>query len=650
MFSVAFAALSFLQPEKNQYVYKLEGFTEQWLPVDNNVRKITFTNIDPGTYYFHVKASNNDGIWNEKGSSIKITILPPFWKTNLAYTFYALFFVLGLILSRRIIQSQERLKFKLAQERQEAQRRHELDLLKIRFFTNVSHEFRTPLSLILSPIEKILKENPESGHLPQLQLIQRNTRRLLNLVNQLLDFRKMEVQEIALHPTTGDIIPFIKEVAFTFSDLSENKNIKFQFVTQLESLEATFDQDKIEKVLNNLLSNAFKFTPEGGWVTIEVKLEESKFSDTFPSKNFIIQVKDSGIGISEENQEKIFKRFFQSEIAGSMVNQGSGIGLAITKKFVRLHKGRIFVESVPGKGSCFTVILPIAHAEAFKPAITSEAIPIRVLRPASLEPDISRMKASKKPVILLIEDNEDFRFYLKDNLSLYYEVKEAVNGQQGWQQVLSLLPNLVVSDITMPEMDGLTLNRKIRKDPRTAHIPVILLTANATEDQKLAGYEMGANAYITKPFNFEILLAQIKNLVAQQTTYRQALEPKREINPQEITITSLEEKLIQKAIAITEKQMGNPDFSVEELSRELGMSRVNLYKKLLAITGKAPLEFIRTIRLKRAAQLLRESQLTIAEVAYEVGFNNPKYFTKYFKEEFKELPSLYAIKNKEKVS
>ncbi|QNF35955.1 helix-turn-helix domain-containing protein [Adhaeribacter swui] len=650
MFTIGFAALNFLQPEKNQYAYQLEGFNEQWLTVDNKLHRVTFTNLDPGTYTFRVKATNNDGLWNPKGAALKITILPPFWKTNLALGIYILLIILALWLARQIVLGQERLKYKLAQERLEGQRRHELDMLKIRFFTNISHEFRTPLTLILSPLEKLLKENSSPGEPnKQLQLIYRNARRLLNLVNQLLDFRKMEVQEIALHPTPVDVIPFIRDIVYSFSDISENKNIQLTFQATVAHLQTHLDQDKLEKILFNLLSNAFKFTPEGGKVSIEVTVAD--FTTDVERKNLVIQVKDTGIGIPAEDQEKVFQRFFQSDLPGSIINQGSGIGLAITKEFVKLHHGQITMQSLPGQGTCFTIMLPVVQEEVILPEISPAASEVRVLSAlaSANQTTFKNENNRKKPVVLLVEDNEDFRFYLKDNLRVFYRVEEATNGKQGWNQAVSLLPDLIVSDVIMPEMDGMALSRKLKKDSRTAHIPVILLTANATEEQRLLGYETGASDYITKPFNFEILLSRIKNLMGQQAAFRTALEHKLEVKPQDIAITPLDEKLIQKAVAFTEKNIANPDFSVEELSRELGMSRVYLYKKLTAITGKTPLEFIRTVRLKRAAQLLSQSQLTVAEVAYEVGFNNPKYFTKYFKQEFNELPSAFAAGKRVKV-
>ncbi|MDQ3290050.1 MAG: ATP-binding protein, partial [Bacteroidota bacterium] len=515
MFSIAFAVLNFLQPEKNQYIYQLEGFNDQWLGVDNEVRKVTFTNLDPGTYIFRVKASNNDGIWNSTGTALQITILPPFWKTNVAFAIYFILFLGALLIARKIVQTQERLKYKLVQERQEAQRRQELDTLKIRFFTNISHEFRTPLTLILSPLEKLLKEtNNDVNKITQLKLIYRNARRLLNLVNQLLDFRKMEVQEISLHHSRVDVIPFIREIAYSFSDISENKNIQFTFNSDVEHLMTSVDQDKIEKILFNLLSNAFKFTPEGGKVAVEVSVAD--FNNDPSRKNLVIQVKDTGIGIPLEDQENVFKRFFQSDIPGSMVNQGSGIGLAITKEFVKLHQGEITVQSAPDQGTCFTIMLPVVQETSVVLDAAPVANEIRKI-PVSIPEEkvlVTSKTSGKKPVVLLVEDNEDFRFYLKDNLSVFYQVIEAANGKQGWQKAVEVTPDLIVSDILMPEMDGIVFSRKLKKDPRTAAIPVILLTANATEEQRLLGYETGASDYITKPFNFEILLSRIKYLIA----------------------------------------------------------------------------------------------------------------------------------------
>lgn len=651
-FSIEFAALSFAHSEKNQYAYELEGFNKDWITADGNIHKATYTNLDPGKYIFRVKAANNDGVWNEQGASLVITVLPPFWRTPLAYLIYALLITGALWLARRIILEKERMNFRIAQQQREAQRMHELDMMKIRFFTNISHEFRTPLTLILSPIEKLVQQQGDPQQKKHLQLIQRNAKRLLNLVNQLLDFRKLEVQEIRLNPVTGDIIRFILEVANSFTDIAEKKNIRFTIRTGLDTLETEYDPDKLERILFNLLSNAFKFTPENGGITLSVELQAAGENKGEDYSLLQIKVRDTGIGIPPEKLEKIFERFFQHEVPGSVMNQGSGIGLSITREFVRLHKGLISAESEPGKGSCFTVVLPLADPSLRKaPSASERVIPLMTPEENRAKPPVaSHPLHIRHAKIMLVEDNEDFRFYLKDNLQVYYHILEAANGKEAWNRILAAAPDLVVSDIMMPEMNGIELSKKLKKDPRTESIPLILLSARVSEEQQIEGYETGANDYITKPFNFEILLSRIRNLLAEKKLQKKAAQAARaEIPVSELEVSSQDEKLLKDAVAAVEKNMDNPDFSVEELSRCLFISRVALYKKLLAITGKTPIEFIRTLRLKRAAQLLQKSGKTVAEVAYEVGFNNPKAFAKYFRQEYHTLPSEYARqKEKEK--
>lgn len=628
VFSIEFAVLSFHHPEKSQYRYKLEGFDAKWISTTAEHRKITYTNLDPGDYRFRVVASNNDGVWNEHGIDLAVKVLPPFWKTKIAFLLYTIMIITGLFITRRLIQQRERLKFAIDQERREAQRMHELDMMKIKFFTNVSHEFRTPLTLILTPVERILKKPDEPVQAGQFELIYRNAKRLLNLVNQLLDFRKLEVQEVRFNPSEGDVIRFIRETVFSFSDLSEKKSIRLSFHAGVEKFETVFDQDKLEKILFNLLSNAFKFTPDGGEVSVEVYLLESS--------ELQIRVKDTGIGIPADKQEKIFERFFQHELPRSMVNQGSGIGLSITREFVKVHNGTITVESEPGNGSCFIVTLPVVdvHAKPENGVAESGA-------PAHNGHALEKPPAGL-PSLLLVEDNEDFRFYLKDNLRLQYNIIEARDGHEGWDKLLENLPDLVVSDIMMPDMNGIELCKRIKSDARVSHTPVILLTARTAEEQKLEGFESGAEDYITKPFNFEILQSRIRNLIHQRESFQREYRRFIDVKASPIQITSLDEKLISKALEVVEAKLSDPEFTVEELSRELGMSRVHLYKKLQALTGKSPIEFIRSLRLQHAAQLLEKSQLTVSEIAYKVGFNNPKYFARYFKEEYKMLPSVYS--------
>lgn len=637
MFAVEFAALSFFHPGKILYRYKLEGFNDDWIQTDGKMRKAVFTNLDPGDYTFRLRASSNGRLWSESDMELKLTVLPPFWRSNLALICYIILVLSALALARKLILDRERNKHRLEAERKDARRRHTLDLMKIRFLTNISHEFRTPLSLIIAPVERLISQSKDDHLKQQYQTIGRNARRLLNLVNQLLDFRKLEVQELKLAPVQGDLVSFVRDLTVSFSDIAEKKRISFVFNSMTDSLIMSFDPDKMERIIFNLLSNAFKFTPENGSVSVEI--EEREYEE-HRGAWIEIRVKDDGIGIPSNKQNRIFERFFQDDLPEEFINQGSGIGLAITQAFVKLHGGKIKVESAVGEGSCFTIALPFAKGKSGEipgsiPAARTEISP-------------SGLRKNGKSVILLVEDNEDLRFYLKDNLNAYFTVLEASNGVKGLQATIEAHPDIVVSDIVMPGINGMELCRKIRSNETVSRTPVILLTAKSSEEQKVEGYEAGADEYITKPFNFEILLYKIRNLIErrkQENRFKFI-----GIQPNDVEASSMDEELIRKSVEIVEQRMADSGFSVEELSRELGMSRVNLYKKLLPLTGKSPIEFIRVVRIKRAAQLLEKTQLTISEVAYQVGFNNPKYFTKYFKQEYKVLPSQYGARQKSRIN
>ena len=638
VFAISFAALGYANASKHRYAFKLEGFHEDWLSLDQYSRRASFTNLDPGNYTLKVRFTGENGEWHEAGQTLGITILPPFWKTGWAYTTYGILLIIVLWVGRQMIINRAHRRFALEQERKEAQRTHDLDMMKIKFFTNVSHEFRTPLSLILSPLEKILQNVQEQGIHKQLSLVQRNAKRLLNLVNQLLDFRKMEVQELKIQPSKGDLAAFIYEVCISFNDIADNKKIQFSYHTDVTHLYTSFDHDKIERICFNILSNAFKFTLPGG----QIKVNVQRFING-EQEQLLIQFTDTGIGMEAGKIDKIFDRFYQEDMTASVINQGSGIGLAITKEFVKLCGGSISVASEPGRGSTFSVYLP------FKEIVSIDAEPAPTPQEATSSINVKQIAANKqvskskqqKTSILIVEDNDDFRFYLKDNLQAYFHIIEACNGKEGWQKILSQHPALVVSDVSMPEMNGLDLCKKIKNDTRTQQVPVILLTALSEESQQVEGLASGANDYITKPFSFEILHSKIKNVIAQQNSLKKTYSKQVEAKPTELDIVSPDEQFVQQALSIIEKHLGDPDFSVEILSKELFMSRVAVYKKLYALTGKPPLEFIRSIRLQHAAQLLEKSRMTVAEVAYEVGFNNPKYFSKYFKATYQLLPKEY---------
>lgn len=650
-FALSYVGLNYTSPEQNQYAYKLEGFEKDWNYVGSNT-SVSYTNLDPGEYTFRVKASNNDGVWNEQGAAIRIYVHPPFWLSGYAYFFYLLVIGAALYysrqramgkLSRKLALEQER--FHAEQERKQAMRIHELDQLKIKFLTNLSHEFRTPISLILGPIDRLLDQEQGQQAKSQLQMVRRNAKRLMNLVNQLLDFRKMEEKELTLQESEGELGAFVKDVYDTFKDLSERKKIDFVFSSHIDPLYTRFDHDKLERILFNLLSNAFKFTPTGGRIDLVLVAAQTES----PGSQWMeIKVSDTGTGISENKQGQIFERFFQENAAG-VLNQGTGIGLAITREFVQLHGGTIDVESQMGKGSTFTVRLPFTVLPGpMQPekAETPEANPAPALLPEATPGNDRSMEPTTLPTILLVEDNEDFLAFMKDNLEPHYKVYEATNGKEGWQKALALHPQLIISDINMPEMDGVELTRKIKGDKRTNHIPVILLTALTGEEDQLNGLQTGANDYISKHFNYQVLHARIKNLLLLNNTLKSTYTRQLKVSAAEPVIESDDEKLLHKIMVYLEENLTNPQLSVEEMSRNIGMSRSSLYNKLLELTGQTPVEFIRSVKLEKALVLLEKSDLTIAQVAYSVGFSTPNYFAKSFKAKYNMLPSEYIAKTR----
>lgn len=629
MISIAFTSLDFLNREHTSFLYQLEGFNDNWLPADPQSNKAVFTNLDPGSYRFKVKVSENNESWSQEYTLLSIEIKPPFWQTPIAYMSYFVVLLIILLFVRHIEKQREQSRFLLRQERKEAQRIRELDRMKTRFFTNVSHEFRTPLSLIIIPLDKLIATATNDQQVNHLNLIQRNARRMLNLVNQLLDFRKIDMQELKLDSQPGDIIESIEQHFISFSDIAEKKNINYLFKQNIRKFYTNFDHDKLERILFNLLSNAFKFTPDEGTISVELDL---KMNIEAEEAQLLIKVSDNGIGIPQDKQDQLFTRYFQHEMPSELLNQGSGIGLAITKEYIQLAGGEISFQSKVNQGSCFSVILPLHTIN-----IESES--------PSKDKKIEENHLVKRQRILLVEDNEDFRFYLKDNLKEWYSIEEAADAELGWQKALATHPDIIVSDISMPKGNGIDLCRKLKADERTMHIPIILLTAIADESSHLRGLETGASDYIIKPFNFELLLSKIKSLLKQKTSLEKKYKKQLEVNPARIEVQSADEKFLQKALEVTESNLGNSDFTIEFLAREMCMSRVSLYKRILLLTGHTPTQFVRNMRLKRAAQLLEESQLSIAEVAYEVGFNDPKRFSRYYKEVYNILPSVYKSSN-----
>ncbi|MGI9551919.1 MAG: hybrid sensor histidine kinase/response regulator transcription factor, partial [Aurantibacter sp.] len=664
-FSFEFAALHYAAPQKNLFAYKLEGFDKDWVFTSSKKRFATYTNLAPGNYSLKVKASNNDGIWDTSPSEIKIKVTPPLWRTNGAYVFYSLLFV-GLLLAFRrytVIRTTE--KHQLVLEHLEKERHEEMQRIKLDFFTNISHEFRTPLTLIKGPLEYLQKQgdklDEQTVH-EQYGLMHKNTDYLLRLVNQLLDFRKLDQGKMKLVVRLGNIVEFFKEVGEPFQFLAHKKRIKYKVKAPNKLLQSWFDPDALEKIINNLLSNAFKFTPEHGSVTVEID-SGSDFQMPKKLKNrsnlsnyVIISIVDSGPGIPPSKIEHIFEKFYIERDKKERNSQGAGIGLAFTKNLVELHKGTIDAISKNNKGATFIVMLPMikeAYLETPEislqegPAIQDYVHPSNAdshtidLNDEIVDQDFSRTR-SKLPLLLVVDDNNDIRAFVKQGLKDRYTICEAEDGKQGLNMANKLMPNIILSDILMPVMDGLEFCEKIKTNKETSHIPVVMLTAKSSQASEIEGTKSGADDYIRKPFDLELLRLKLANIISHREELRKRFNREVTLQPKEVTVTSADETFLHQAIEIVEEQMMNTDFSVEMLVREMGLSRSNLYLKFKELTGLSSSEFIRSIRLKRAVQLLENSDLSVKEIMYMTGFNTASYFSKCFKKQFGMIPSEYV--------
>lgn len=522
--------------------------------------------------------------------------------------------------------------------------------LRSRFFTNISHEFRTPLTLILGPLRDLLASRPnDSESRESYELMQRNGEKLLDLVNQLMDLSKLEAGTLPLRVSKSDLKKFLSIRTSSFSSLANYQDIAFDIELGPEISSAWFDSDALEKIINNLLSNAFKFTPKGGQIQFSAILSEevSEEHHTNAGDFLAISVMDSGPGIAAEELPKVFDRFYQVDTSTSQ-KSGTGVGLALTKELVELHHGMISVESTVGKGSTFSVRLPVAQSYFTKAELVSDASqkmedkkPLSTVITNKEEPKAKISNDQTQPLLLVVEDNADVRTYIKNNLSHTYNVIEAMDGAEGLSKAQEIVPDLVISDVMMPKMSGMSLCEKLKSDEKTSHIPVILLTALASQASKVEGIETGADDYIVKPFDKEELLARAKNLIQQRQLLREKYSRRLTLEPKELSVTSADERFLNKVIKVLEAQLDNSSFKVEHFSAELGMSRTQLFRKMRALTNQAPQDFIRDFRLKRAAQLLSQKTGTVSEIAYQVGFNNLSYFTKRFKELFGQTPSEY---------
>ena len=631
--TLGFSGLNYINPTHTYFKYRLEGFDKSWTEIPTKGEgKVTYTGLRPDKYKLIVYTSNDGKTWDGIPAQLSIVIQPPFWATNYAITLYILLLVGSIVCLFRFVMRKNELKLKEQQISNERNQKEELNQMKFRFFTNISHEFRTPLTLIITPLEILIREEPDPVRKNKLSLIYRSANDLLMLVNQLLDFRKLEMKGEGLNLSKGDIVRFVEEVCMQFKDIILSRNIDFSFDNRADSLVVCFDRSKLHKVINNLLSNALKFTPDGGHLSVIIE------QATENGREFIkISISDTGCGINEEDQRKIFDRFYQgggneNQYAGS----GSGIGLHLVKEYVDLHDGKISVTSRPDDGSTFSVYIPID--------LHGGDLPVKS-EPGE-EPVIPLSDNNKRKTILIAEDNADFRRFLVEQLSLEYHVLEAEDGEEGRKLAFSHSPDLIISDLMMPKIDGIMLCDAIKTNIQTSHIPFILLTARISDEAKMDGYEAGADSYIAKPFNFDILAVRIKKLIEQQEKRQELFHKMIEVTPSTITVNSLDEKFIQKVLQYIEKNMDNWEYTMEDLSVDVGMNRSHLYRKIRSITGQTATDFVRSVRLKRAAQYLIKTQYNVSQIADLVGFGTMKYFNKYFKDEFKMTPSQFRAQHK----
>jgi len=643
VFSFEFAALDYSCPSKNQYAYMMEGFDNQWRETTAARRFVTYTNLPHGNYTFRVIASNNHNQWNREGAKLKIKITPPFWKTDWMLGVY-IFMILGAILLIRLaVLIQERNRAQIEMERLKAEKVHEIDQLKLRFFTHISHEFRTPLTLIIGPIERMIQVGDQINQKKRdiyNQLVLQNARRLLRLINQLMDARKLDTGSMKLELQEKDFIPFSKAIYSVFHHHADQKKIRYTFQSPLESLTFSFDPDKIEKVLFNLISNALKFTRNNGSVEVSVTREPS--TEDVPDENFIcVKVSDTGIGIEADQIFHIFDPFYQVSKPVTSKIQGSGIGLSITKDFVEMHGGKIYVESTPEAGSVFTFLLPEKHLPSAKnlnnrkdnnPERDSTAIDTSETCPSS-------EKANKKgkPLILTVEDDKDLRQYLTLEIEDKYTIIQAKDGLSGYETAVERIPDLIISDVMMEVMDGYEFCQRCKNDQRTSHIPIILLTAHTADEKRKEGFKAGADDFITKPFNPEMLQLRIGNLLETRKKMRERFGKMVYANPQDIPISSPDEQFLNKIIETVEQYLSDTGFSVDDLSYHVGLSRAQLYRKMQGLFDHSPSEFIKTYRLQRAMQLLEKGH-TPSQVCYQIGFRDPSYFSKCFRKEFGKTP------------
>ncbi len=641
-FRVDFSSLQYSHVNDCSYKFMLDGYDNEWRTTMPNQAYVSYTQVRPGKYTLKVKASNKYGLFNEDYREIAIRIKPPLYLSLWAIIFYIVVIIVLFIVSRQLLIAREKANSDIRFQTLQRQKSEELIEIKTRFFTNISHELKTPLTLISSPIDDLLASEPGEPIKSALLLVKRNTDRLKKLVNQILDIRKIEKGGEKLSIQEYDIIRFCDRIVGQFKEEAERRNMLLQYNTSESSLMLWFDMEKIEKVLVNLLSNAFKFTPDGGFIRIEVK-DARKLAGK--QNKVLIAITDDGCGISKHAQSDVFDRFNTQASPNYSNQQGTGIGLSLVKEYVYMHGGEVRVKSELDKGSCFTFSIPLDKNKFEKFEEQADEIEKEEIEPK--QQAIEEVGKSNEEiengemVVLVVEDDNDMRDYIVSGLKDQYKVISAENGVKGHKLALKVVPDIIISDWMMPQMNGIELCDKVKNDLRTCHIPLILLTAKGGLESKTEGIEIGADDYIQKPFSMSYLQVRIKNLWQQRERLKSVYQKQTSLEPSEVTVTSLDEKFLSDLMTLLEKDMDNPELNVKSMSELMGMSHTNFYRKIKALTGQTATEFIRTIRLKRAAQLLKAGQLNVSEVMYMVGFSHRSYFTQSFKAMYGVSPKEY---------
>ncbi|WP_299762288.1 two-component regulator propeller domain-containing protein [uncultured Dokdonia sp.] len=658
VFSIDYIGVNYTRAEKNEYAYFLEGFDTQWNFVGNS-KSVTYTSLRPGEYTFKVKASNNDGIWTQNPLKLHILVIPPWWKSTIAYTCYVLFamlFSIGVYLfSKKRFREKQIVLF----ERNKRIQEEELHAAKLQFFTNISHEFRTPLTLIINPIKDLIKA--KNLELPskvnnKLQIIHKNSDRLSRLINELMDFRKLQSNKVQVKLKEIEIVKTLKEIKAFFEEEGNKRSIDLTFNTSLNELWAWVDSSMFEKIIFNILSNAFKVTPDGG--EIKIALEEKKNKDEGDDDNhldfFEVSVKDSGPGIDQKEYKQIFKRFYQVSTLNKDYYGSTGIGLEMVKNYMIFHKGKIEVESEIGKGAKFIMTFPIANQNSFETTmidsekdknIVSELEKFTEISPDKtnqlIKKDISSIK--KEYTVLIVEDNIELQEYIKEELGVLYTTLVASNGKIGYDIALEKQPDLIITDVVMPFMDGLELCSKIKNNLATSHIPLIMLTSKIMVEDRIKGVDSGADGYLGKPFTMDLLKAMINQMIISRRVIFDKLN-KGDTIKSKINHTSLDDKFLKRVLYLIQENIQDPNLNVENLASQLRLSRSQLYRKIKVLTDLSANEFLRKIRLEKAKELLQSSNnYNVSEVTYKVGFSSPSYFTKCFKKEFGYLPTKEEI-------